>query len=322
MKKVLLFLFILFFASHYAFILASDKVEINTASLQQLDEITGIGPTIAQRIIDNRPFSSVDDLLRVNGIGEKTLQKIKDQGLAYIGEKSEIQNSKSETNLNDQNLNVQNAPNAPPTPMSAIIYPDGVFINEVLPSPEGSDETEEWIEFYNNNDFEVNLSGWQIKDIAGTNTIFTFTKDTKILKNAYLVLKRPETEILLNNDEDGLDLVTPDGSVKDSVSFTKALLGQSYNKTNSGWQWSKTLTPSATNIIAVSKKTLPKTGNSVKNNIEAKDFTADISQSLSQEKNKTSPWFLFFTALAITIISAGIVLFVKLKLKNNAHVRT
>ena len=321
MKKVLLFLFILFFASPYAFILASDKVEINTASLQQLDEITGIGPTMAQRIINDRPFSSVDDLLRVSGIGEKTLKKIKDQGLAYVDSLSLRGGPQADAATPTSNK-IASSPEDPRNDMPAIVYPDGVFINEVLPSPEGSDETEEWIEFYNSNDFEVDLSGWQIKDIAGTNTIFTFTKDTKILKNAYLVLKRPETEILLNNDEDGLDLVTPDGSVKDSVSFTKALLGQSYNKTNSGWQWSKTLTPSATNIIAVSKKTLPKTGNSVKNNIEAKDFTADISQSLSQEKNKTSPWFLFFTALAITIISAGIVLFVKLKLKNNAHVRT
>lgn len=60
-------------------------VDINAASLAQLDEIIGVGPAIGQRIIDARPFSSVDDLLRVSGIGEKTLQKIKEQGLACVG---------------------------------------------------------------------------------------------------------------------------------------------------------------------------------------------------------------------------------------------
>ncbi|MEK7540767.1 MAG: ComEA family DNA-binding protein, partial [Patescibacteria group bacterium] len=110
MKKVFIFLVLLLFS---VFVSATDKVEINTASLEQLEEITGVGPVIAQRIIDARPFSSVDDLLRVKGIGEKTLQKIKDQGLAYVGEKSKILNSKSEINSNEQNLNIQNTAEQP-----------------------------------------------------------------------------------------------------------------------------------------------------------------------------------------------------------------
>lgn len=63
----------------------TNGVDVNTASLAQLDTLTGIGPVYAQRIIDGRPYSSVDDLLRVSGIGPVTLQKIKNQGLAYVG---------------------------------------------------------------------------------------------------------------------------------------------------------------------------------------------------------------------------------------------
>lgn len=60
------------------------QIDINTSSLEQLDEITGIGPVYAQRIIDARPFTSLDDLLGVEGIGEVTLEKIKEQGCAFV----------------------------------------------------------------------------------------------------------------------------------------------------------------------------------------------------------------------------------------------
>jgi competence ComEA-like helix-hairpin-helix protein len=59
-------------------------IDINTASSEELQKIYGVGPVIAQRIIEARPFSSIDDLIKVKGIGEKTLQKIKEQGLACV----------------------------------------------------------------------------------------------------------------------------------------------------------------------------------------------------------------------------------------------
>jgi competence ComEA-like helix-hairpin-helix protein len=62
----------------------STQVNLNTASLEELDKITGIGPTYAGRIIEMRQFSSVDDLINVSGIGIKTLNKIKEQGLACV----------------------------------------------------------------------------------------------------------------------------------------------------------------------------------------------------------------------------------------------
>ena len=58
-------------------------ININTADADLLTEISGIGPSTAQKIIDYRTnhgyFKSVNELLNVSGIGEKTLAKIKDR---------------------------------------------------------------------------------------------------------------------------------------------------------------------------------------------------------------------------------------------------
>ena len=57
------------------------KVQISTATAEQLDEIDGIGPTLAERIIEYRDahggFRSLDELSQVDGIGEKRLETLK-----------------------------------------------------------------------------------------------------------------------------------------------------------------------------------------------------------------------------------------------------
>jgi len=274
-------------------------IDINTSPLEELEEIIGIGPALAQRIIEARPFNSLDDLIKVKGIGEITLQKIKDQGLAWVGPQEELEPEGTSEEENEPAVDDSRQQNQQ-------TYPTGIVFNEILPSPEGADAENEWIELYNQNDFDVDLSGWTIKDTVGSTK--TYTLNAKIPANGYLVLLRPETKITLNNASDGLNLINPNKEIVDSVSFEKASLNQSYSKTSSGWIWNSNLTPGEKNIISV-KKASSTIETMEKEPSEDGPLTAEsVDINLSNQKSKPPVWLI---ALVIAIFSGIAILLLK-----------
>lgn len=59
-----------------------ERVELNSAGAEALERLSGVGPAMAQRILEYRnvhgPFRRIEDLLNVSGIGEKTFERLKD----------------------------------------------------------------------------------------------------------------------------------------------------------------------------------------------------------------------------------------------------
>ncbi len=62
---------------------SSEKLDINTASKEELEKLPGIGPATSQKIIDGRPYRAKNELVSRKIVGEKEYAKIKDQIIAH-----------------------------------------------------------------------------------------------------------------------------------------------------------------------------------------------------------------------------------------------
>jgi len=78
----------------------SAKIDVNSASKEELDALPGIGDTYAQKIIDGRPYNSKSDVVRKGVLPQATYDKIKDQVTARrsTNEKSDSTTKNSASN--------------------------------------------------------------------------------------------------------------------------------------------------------------------------------------------------------------------------------
>ena len=206
------------------------------------------------------------------------------------------------------------------TSIEPVTYSSGILINEVLPSPEGSDSENEYIELKNTNSIEIDLSGWKIRDTIGSSKTYTFPAETKIKANGYLVIMRPTSKITLNNDGDGLELKNPAEEIVDTVNFGKASLGQSYNRTDSDWIWSTTPTPEKANIITGEEVTpQPKKASNLVENKNQESTKVEVGSrevKLVEELERSSKVSVIFVGFLIALCSAIAFLIIKNNLKN------
>lgn len=116
-----------------------------------------------------------------------------------------------------------------PTPTEEMLNPspNNIYISEIMVYPDTGQT--EWIELYNDNDFEVSLTDWYIDDIdnAGSSPKkFTMTIDAK----SYGVLDI--STAMFNNDSDSARILDSEEIVKDSISYTSSQKNYSIGKIN------------------------------------------------------------------------------------------
>lgn len=56
----------------------AERISVNSAMPAELELLPGVGPVTAARIVAGRPYSRLEDLLRVKGIGEKSLERLRE----------------------------------------------------------------------------------------------------------------------------------------------------------------------------------------------------------------------------------------------------
>ncbi len=126
-------------------------------------------------------------------------------------------------------------------------YPGGVYLNEILPDPEGDEEKEEFIELYNGSDENINLEDWVLKDDTKTSQ-YVFPKGADIGSEKYLVVYRKDFDFALNNSGDEkVYLLNPNEEIISSVSYDDSNEAVSYNFDGKNWRWSKDITPGKKN---------------------------------------------------------------------------
>jgi hypothetical protein len=137
---------------------------------------------------------------------------------------------------------------------------------------------------------------------------------------------RPSSKITLNNGGDGLELKNPEEKIIDSISFGKASLNQSYNRTESDWAWSTTLTPEKANVITNKPAPQPKKTNATENKSQESTESARLPDGqesqevkLVEELKGSSKVSVFFVGFLVALCSAIAFLIIKNNLKNFWH---
>ncbi len=132
------------------------------------------------------------------------------------------------------------------------VYNKSIIISEFMPDPEGTDTENEWIELYNQSNQIANLTNWQIDDQEDGSSPFIFPSNSLIGPEQFLVLRRSITKIALNNDNDQVRLLYPDGSLATEVNYL-AEKKQGFSVAFDGYDyfWTKIITPGSANIISL-----------------------------------------------------------------------
>jgi len=207
----------------------------------------------------------------------------------YDFESAIMQNT--DDNFND--FEISNTPT--PSKLPELIVPEEdtepikyfpLELSEIFPDPATplSDSSDEFIEIYNPNSEDVELSGWKLVDESGAEFII---KNNVITAGSRLAIFVTDSKITLNNTGDSVQLINPNGEVVDeSDNYGDAKEGLGWIKSGGLWQWSVGASPGQPNT-EIYEEVETSAGAAVKN-VKKATKKASVKKAKSTSKPKTS----------------------------------
>jgi hypothetical protein len=126
-------------------------------------------------------------------------------------------------------------------------------INEILPNPASpqTDADDEFIELYNPNDSNFDLTGFKLAFGSKNPKKYTFPEGTVLSPKQFKAFMSGETSISLSNTEAQVWLLDPnDKVITQSEPYTKAKDGQSWALDSGRWIWTSVPTPNEINVLS------------------------------------------------------------------------
>ncbi len=242
---------------------AENLININTATVKELESLYRIGPTTAQKIVDYRKengfFDSIEDIMKVSGIKSGIFERIKDYiTVGNVNDEQEENQQSDEVVIDDENI--------------INIKLGDILINEFASDP--ADGEVEWIELYNNSDKILLLDSCEIIEGSGSKT--------KLIGNIgisgddkYFVVEKPKG--YLNNKGDIINLFCND------ILIDKVAYGN--------WEDNEANAPVVSDPYGVARKTTDNTFNNAYDFSVSSELTkgkANIIIDLLEKDNKTN----------------------------------
>lgn len=185
----------------------------------------------------------------------------------------------------------QDPTQAQPDPVQAALPPIPLLITELFPNPASpqTDAADEFIELYNPNDTVVELTGYKLQTGTTYNHSFEFNDQT-IEAHSYKAFYVPETGVVLANSAGKARLIDPSGAVmSETLDYSDAPEGQSWDWDGATWQWSTTVTPGAENQVTSKpiedKKTSTTTKKASSSSSKPKSSAAKVKTASAKVKS-------------------------------------